>query len=149
VPNDPLSIDGAASQRASPARIDLSRKLHWSEIVIVVALFLVLLLFIVILRVQHIARQTQAGRITAISECQGLLGAIDAFSTDTGRYPTAAEGLTVLISNTPSIQGWHGPYVKSMPNDPWGRSYVYTAPNSPATKPDVQSPRAGRRREQR
>jgi general secretion pathway protein G len=44
--------------------------------------------------------------------------ALDQYRLDTRRYPTTEEGLQALQ-----------PYLrKSVPNDPWGRPYVYRAP---------------------
>lgn len=60
-----------------------------------------------------------------------LLGqALDQFRLDTGRYPTTQEGLNALMVN-PGIDRWDGPYLKkSLPNDPWGRPYVYQSPGT-------------------
>jgi general secretion pathway protein G len=63
-----------------------------------------------------------------ISEFEGLL---DLFKLDVGRYPDSQEGLQALVQ-APSALGdrWHGPYLKkkSIPKDPWGNDYQYTAP---------------------
>jgi general secretion pathway protein G len=60
-----------------------------------------------------------------------LLGqALDQFRLDVGRYPTSQEGLNVLVSNT-GISHWDGPYLKkSLPVDPWGRTYIYMCPGT-------------------
>lgn len=54
--------------------------------------------------------------------------ALDQFRLDVGRYPTSQEGLQALVTN-PGIDKWEGPYLKKvLPNDPWGRPYIYTSP---------------------
>ena len=60
-----------------------------------------------------------------------LLGqALDQMRLDVGRYPTTQEGLNALVTN-PGIPNWDGPYLKkALPNDPWGRPYVYQSPGS-------------------
>jgi len=60
-----------------------------------------------------------------------LLGqALDQMRLDVGRYPTTQEGLNSLVTN-PGMPNWEGPYLKkALPNDPWGRAYVYQAPGS-------------------
>ena len=60
-----------------------------------------------------------------------LLGqALDQMRLDVGRYPTTQEGLNSLVTN-PGMPNWEGPYLKkALPNDPWGRPYVYQAPGS-------------------
>jgi len=60
-----------------------------------------------------------------------LLGqALDHFHLDTGRYPTTQEGLNALMVN-PGIDKWEGPYLKKdLPDDPWGRPYIYQCPGT-------------------
>ena len=57
---------------------------------------------------------------------------MEAFRSDVGRYPTATEGLSVLMKDPGSLDGWTGPYVKSSKTltDPWGRDLVYDAPGA-------------------
>lgn len=55
---------------------------------------------------------------------------LDHFRLDTGRYPTTQEGLSALVAN-PGIPNWEGPYLKKkVPDDPWGKPYVYQIPGS-------------------
>jgi general secretion pathway protein G len=55
--------------------------------------------------------------------------ALDAFRLDTGRYPTTEEGLKALREKPSGLENWQGPYLpKELPNDPWGRAYVYKSP---------------------
>jgi general secretion pathway protein G len=63
-------------------------------------------------------------------QIQSFGSALDLFNLDTGRYPTTAEGMTALVQNPGSIPAWNGPYLKGgvLPNDPWGKSYVYRSP---------------------
>jgi general secretion pathway protein G len=46
-----------------------------------------------------------------------------------GNYPSTEEGLEALVS-PPSDEatGWKGPYVKRLPDDPWGNPYQYQFP---------------------
>jgi len=56
--------------------------------------------------------------------------ALDLFYLDAGRYPTTSEGLRVLVERPGSTALWNGPYIKgnTVPNDPWGKPYVYRSP---------------------
>ena len=61
----------------------------------------------------------------AKAQIELLSQALDQFRLDTGRYPTTLEGLNALMIN-PGIERWNGPYLKkSVPDDPWGKPYVY------------------------
>lgn len=64
---------------------------------------------------------------TAQLQVSQIENALQLFYIDTGRYPTEAEGLNVLITAPPGDQTWAGPYLndKSGLTDPWGRAYLY------------------------
>lgn len=63
-------------------------------------------------------------------QIDSLSAALDLFYLDTGRYPSKSEGLDALITRSPGIDGWNGPYLQqsAMPVDPWGRAYEYRVP---------------------
>jgi general secretion pathway protein G len=63
-------------------------------------------------------------------QIQSFGNALDLFNLDTGRYPNTSEGLTALVQSPGTIPAWNGPYLKGgvLPNDPWGKSYVYRSP---------------------
>jgi general secretion pathway protein G len=63
-------------------------------------------------------------------QMQSFSSALDLLYLDTGRYPSSAEGLDTLVKRTGAMPGWNGPYLKggSVPNDPWGKPYVYRSP---------------------
>lgn len=57
--------------------------------------------------------------------------ALDQFRIDVGRYPTTEEGLQALRAQPGGEAKWAGPYLKKdVPNDPWGRPYVYQQPGT-------------------
>jgi general secretion pathway protein G len=65
-------------------------------------------------------------------QIESLASALDLYFLDTGQYPSNAEGLNALVQRPGSSAGWSGPYLRGtvVPNDPWGRPYVYRAPGS-------------------
>jgi general secretion pathway protein G len=55
--------------------------------------------------------------------------ALDAFEIAVGRYPTAAEGLRVLVVKPTTDPGdWERPFMKNIPLDPWSNEYQYVYP---------------------
>lgn len=64
---------------------------------------------------------------TAKLQIESFGSALDLFYIDTGRYPSASEGLEALASRPSGIEVWNGPYLKGgrVPTDPWGHAYVY------------------------
>ncbi len=68
---------------------------------------------------------------TAAVQIADLEKSLELFKLDVGRFPTTAEGLDALVNRPASANGWNGPYLKgSVPNDPWGRPYVFTSPTA-------------------
>lgn len=65
---------------------------------------------------------------TAHIEVKHLTTALQLFKIDVGRYPTQQEGLSALYKNPGNLTAWHGPYIKSLPQDPWGHAYQYRIP---------------------
>ena len=67
-------------------------------------------------------------------QMQSFSSALDLLYLDTGRYPSSAEGLAVLVKPTSAMAGWNGPYLKggNVPNDPWGKPYLYRSPTERA-----------------
>jgi general secretion pathway protein G len=85
---------------------------------------------------QAIQKRVNATRDEMLALRQGLLD----FQTDTGRFPTAGEGLVALVTD-PGITGWQGPYVSGVRYeaqleivaDAFGNDYAYDT--SPETSP--------------
>ena len=77
---------------------------------------------------------SQVGRSevqVARAQIESLEKALDQFRLDTRHYPTAEQGLAALVVKPSSEENWTGPYLKkAVPNDPWGRPYVYRVPGS-------------------
>jgi len=65
----------------------------------------------------------------ARAQLDALEKALDQYRLDTRRYPTAEQGLVALVTRPANEPNWAGPYLKrAVPNDPWGRPYVYRTP---------------------
>ncbi len=68
---------------------------------------------------------------TAAVQIADLEKSLELFKLDVGRFPTTAEGLDALVNRPASANGWNGPYLKGgVPNDPWGRPYVFNSPTA-------------------
>lgn len=66
---------------------------------------------------------------TARAQINSLEKALDQYRLDVGHYPTSEQGLAALNARPATEQKWAGPYLqKAVPNDPWGRPYIYKAP---------------------
>ena len=67
-------------------------------------------------------------------QIQSFSSALDLFFLDAGRYPSTSEGLTALVKPAAGLTAWNGPYLKggAVPNDPWGKAYIYRSPGERA-----------------
>jgi general secretion pathway protein G len=74
-------------------------------------------------------RNAQARNTAAKNGESNISGALNNFEVELGRFPTQTEGLDLLVSNEPAINGWHGPYLdKTALIDPWEHPYRYKCP---------------------
>ena len=66
---------------------------------------------------------------TAKAQIDALEKALDQYRLDTGHYPNNELGLKALVQRPANEPKWAGPYLrKEVPNDPWGKPYVYKMP---------------------
>ena len=81
---------------------------------------------------QLFGRVGEAKATTARTQMELLGVALDSYRLDNGNYPVTAQGLEALMvrpSRQPAPMNWRGPYLrKAVPNDPWGKPYVYASP---------------------
>ena len=67
----------------------------------------------------------RAREVSARLQIRAFLTALDAYSRDTGTFPSTSEGLLALRSDL-GKPGWNGPYLdRDIAPDPWGRPYTY------------------------
>lgn len=65
----------------------------------------------------------------ARAQIDALHKALDQYRIDIGRYPGTEQGLAALVARPAGETRWSGPYMaKAVPNDPWGKPYVYRSP---------------------
>ncbi len=66
---------------------------------------------------------------TASAQIEALGLGLDQYRIDVGQYPTTEQGLIALNKNPGNVPKWAGPYLKkSVPDDPWGKPYLYKSP---------------------
>ena len=80
-------------------------------------------------------RSEQARVTAAQTQIANFKTALDAFEVDTGYYPKGHNGLNDLLVQPRDVTGWHGPYLESIPKDPWQNDYLYECPgkNNPSS----------------
>jgi general secretion pathway protein G len=93
------------------------------EIMLVVAIIGILAALVI----PKIAGKGEQARETAAHAdiYGGVKSALDEFEVDNGHYP---KNLQDLIQQPHDVNNWHGPYLDSLPMDPWNRPYLYSFP---------------------
>lgn len=99
------------------------------ELMVVVVILSILALVIV---PRVIDRPDQARAARAQSDIAAIVSAVNLYRLDNYRYPTAAQGLSALVTkptSDPVPANWAtNGYMDRMPVDPWGQPYQYLEP---------------------
>ena len=64
----------------------------------------------------------------AVASREEASTALDAFEVDNGYFPKGRNGLNDLVQQPRDTTSWHGPYMDTIPKDPWGNEYIYECP---------------------
>ncbi len=97
------------------------------EIVIAIAL-LALVMGAVISNVEGIFGSSQKN-VAEMFVNETVMTPLMQYRLHMGSYPSTEEGLKALYkAPDKNTQRWQGPYVKSMPEDPWKEAYMYRFP---------------------
>jgi general secretion pathway protein G len=82
----------------------------------------------------QISKSEQAA---ARAQIEAFHRGLASYRLDMGAFPSNEQGLAALVTPPaaplPAGRQWRGPYLsKALPNDPWGRPYVYRMPGAGA-----------------
>ena len=92
---------------------------------------------------QLFGRVGEAKTTTARTQMELIGVALDSYRLDNGSYPVTVQGLDALNTRPgrqPAPLNWRGPYLrKAVPNDPWGRPYIFAAPTRGGEGYDLRS----------
>ena len=126
----PTSSVGRATKTGAPLR---------AKVLVIVVLVPCGFSLLAALAVPGMLRQAGNPRVTkALCDLQSFRTALATYKTDTGEYPTAAQGLRALREKPEGVKGWAGPYIQQdIPRDPWGHDYVYRYPGEHGDEPDI------------
>lgn len=104
------------------------------ELMVVLAIIGVLATLIV---PNVLGRADDARVMAARTDVGNLMQALKLYRLDNQRYPTSEQGLNALLlkpTTEPVPVNWK-PYLDKLPQDPWGRPYLYM---NPGIKADVE-----------
>ncbi len=79
-----------------------------------------------------LGRTEQANKAIAKADINSNISmALKLYYLDNGRFPTTDQGLAALgaaPTSSPAPVNWTGPYLETIPEDPWGNPYKYKCP---------------------
>ena len=92
-------------------------------------LVLVILATLAAIVYPKVAGRSEQARVTAAqTQIGNFKTALNAFEVDNGYFPKGKNGLMDLIQKPQDAPNWHGPYLDTLPKDPWGGDYLYENP---------------------
>jgi len=111
------------SKKNAVQKSQLRRAFTLVEILLVVVIIGILAALVI----PRIAGSSERARVTAATTdiSGGIKSALGAYEVDMGSYP---KSLQDLITAPSDARNWHGPYLDSLPQDPWGHAYIYAFP---------------------
>lgn len=78
--------------------------------------------------------------VAAQAQINAFQTALGTYKLETSQFPTTEQGLAALRNRPSDLPNWNGPYLpKDVPNDPWGRPYIYKYPGDHGDEPDIIS----------
>lgn len=100
----------------------------------------IIALFAALVAPAMLKRGDQARVTQAKAQVNSFMTALGSYKLDTSMYPTTEQGLEALRTKPEGLAQWNGPYLpKEIPNDPWGRAYIYKYPGEHGDEPDIIS----------
>jgi general secretion pathway protein G len=120
-----------SSERHERGRRLLGRRagLTLVEMIVVLAIIAV----VAVLIVPNVIGRPDEARVTvAKTDLKTVATALRMYRLDNGDYPTTDQGLQALVerpTGPPAPRAYPAePYLTELPQDPWGRDYVYRSP---------------------
>jgi len=112
-------------------KIQTNKNTAFTLIEIMVVVIIIGILAVTIIP-QFMGVKEDAKISAAKAQIAELESAVERFYVHMDRYPTADEGLKVLVDPPADDDNkkWRGPYIKQLRNDPWDNAYQYAFPGT-------------------
>jgi general secretion pathway protein G len=109
---------------ATPPKESARRRQRGMTLVEVMVVVMIIGLVAGLVGVAAFGRWQDAQRRAAYTQIKSIGEALELYRLSMRRYPSTAEGLQALASP----KGNEEPFMKKIPEDPWGNEYVYIYP---------------------
>ncbi|MEW6445078.1 MAG: type II secretion system major pseudopilin GspG [Pseudomonadota bacterium] len=137
-------VGAAPSPRFSRPSIGPGRASYRGFTLIEVMVVVVILSILAAIVVPKIMDRPDEARVTkAKQDIRAMEAALNLYKLDNFIYPTTDQGLEALVQPptiAPEAPKWkQGGYMDRLPQDPWGRPYMYMAPGDQGRAFDLYS----------
>jgi len=123
----PSAVEAPDPYRSLDCARDERREESGFTLVELMVVIVIIGLLTTVVALTVLPRLGQASVQKAKTDIAMLDQAIEAYRIDNVTYPTAAQGLAVLVAPRIGAAAGGG-YIKKLPEDPWKRPYVYAMP---------------------
>jgi general secretion pathway protein G len=102
-------------------------------------LVMVIIAILAAIVVPKFTGQGDKARIHAAQQdISNIKTALGTFEVENGRFPTSEEGIAALVTNPGNLPNW-SQGLEKVPQDPWGKPYVYHCPGANGGDYDLYS----------
>lgn len=107
----------------------MNRKMHGFTLLELLVVMVIIGLLAGLVAPRYFGQVGKSQVKVAAAQIDSLDKALVQFRLDADRFPTSEEGLAALNEQPADVASWYGPYLKkAVPDDPWGRPFVYKEP---------------------
>ena len=125
------SPDAAVENKVAAATVDLPKNESGFTLIELLVVIVIIGLLATIVAINVIPATGKARTEKARADIAMLEQAMEQYRLDNFNYPAGSDGLAALRAAPPSLQDpsryRQGGYIKKLPNDPWGKPYVYVS----------------------
>ena len=129
--------------RVKPYKVNMTNRKRTQAGVTLIEMLVVvtiIALFAALVGPRLFSNVDKAKRTQVRAQINSFMTALGSYKLDTGNFPTTEMGMNALRVKPENVNQWAGPYLpQEIPNDPWGRAYIYKYPGEHGDEPDIYS----------
>ncbi len=134
---DPMTEEGVSASRDSSLRWNDEKRANGFTLVELMVVIVILGLLATLVALTVLPNLGKANDQKAKADIATLDQALELYRLNNLAYPSTGDGLQALVkppsSLTDPTRYQAGGYIKKLPNDPWGRPYLYSSPGQHGT----------------
>lgn len=118
--------------RSAGAAVHAARRARAFTLIEVLVVVVILGILAAVVMPRFFDKPGEARQARARADVQALVTGLNLYRLDNFVYPSTEQGLQALVAKpggSPEARNWkQGGYMDRLPQDPWGRDYIYLSP---------------------